>query len=548
MNATALAANTHGEVYAAAVGPGVSECIFLFHLNAAGTSLLYSALLGGGDIAFPATIAALYLDSAGDCYVAGSATINVPSSANALQASDSNTGLSADLGNGFILEINPAGTGILYGTWFGPRYYATTITSIALDPDGSILFAGETDAAPLPVTPGAYSSTPSGGFVGRLVPGSSTLAALSYLPFSPEAGCGGGAFPSDCYVDVSLAIDSQSGDAYLLFRANAGGATAEVLELSPQTLGGASGAPSYVLSSQTGLFTSQRLALASPSRGWVVGSCTYCALGKLISSDAFQQLPSGTGCLTDASTCESAVLIQITDISPAISFVGSSASGASPFAAGQLVSIYGTGLGPAAGSGTQISQTGAVTTASGGTQVIFDNLPAPILYAGATQVNAVIPCEVALHASTQVVVSYEGAPSSPVTLQLSASAPGIFTLNGTGRGQGVVLNADGSVNSSSNPAARGSEVAFYATGIGPTSPCVDGQVYTNNFPIATLPVTVGIGNIGAEVDYDGQAPYLISGVAQVNAVIPSDAPTGIVPLTLGVNGVVSPGGVTMAVK
>ena len=162
--------------------------------------------------------------------------------------------------------------------------------------------------------------------------------------------------------------------------------------------------------------------------------------------------------------------------------------------------------------------------------------------------NTVIPCSVASHASTQAVVIYQGAQSTPFTLALSVAAPGVFTVNRTGAGQAVVLNQDGSVNGTSNAAPRGSEVALYATAVGPTTPCVDGQVYTNNFPTATSPITVGVGNIGAQVLYEGQAPYLISGVTQINILIPSDAPTGVVPLTLVVNGVSSSNNVTIAVK
>lgn len=91
-------------------------------------------------------------------------------------------------------------------------------------------------------------------------------------------------------------------------------------------------------------------------------------------------------------------------------------------------------------------------------------------------------------------------------------------------------------------------VTFYATGIGVTSPRVDGQTYQNSFPKPTLPVVVGVGGVGAQVLYAGQAPYLVSGVAQINITIPSDAPTGIIPLTLLVGGVFSPLGVTIAVK
>ena len=240
--------------------------------------------------------------------------------------------------------------------------------------------------------------------------------------------------------------------------------------------------------------------------------------------------------------------IQLVELSPTISFIGSSATDTSPFAAEQLISIYGRQLGPSAGSGAQIGAGGSVTTSNGSTTVLFNNVAAPILYAGASQVNVAIPCSLDGQPSAQVVVIYEGAKSAPVTVPLGATAPGIFTVNGTGTGQAVVLNQDYTLNGPSNPAARGSDIAIYATGIGVTGPCVDGQIYQSGFPTATLPVFVGVGGIGAQVLYSGQAPDLVSGVAQINAVIPSDALVGVVSLTLLVNGVVSPSGVSIAVK
>lgn len=240
-------------------------------------------------------------------------------------------------------------------------------------------------------------------------------------------------------------------------------------------------------------------------------------------------------------------VLQLLQLSPTISIIASSATGTSPFTAGQLISIYGTQLGPSSPSGAQIGPDGAVTKSNSGTQVFFDGVAAPILYTGANQVNTAVPCSLADRSSTQMVVHYLGAQSAPFTVPLSIAAPGIFTVNGSGSGQGAVLNQDYSLNGRSNPARRGSAVMIYATGV-PTSPCIDGLIYQSNFPSAVLPVIVGVGNIGAQVLYEGQAPGLITGVAQINIVIPNDAPTGAVPLTLLVGGIFSPPGVTVTVK
>ena len=285
----------------------------------------------------------------------------------------------------------------------------------------------------------------------------------------------------------------------------------------------------------------------SSNTEWLMGS-TYAISnygGLYVTPDAFQTTLDGP----NSSGSSDAFLQQIMLISPAISFIGSSATGTAPFAAEQLISLYGTELGPFGGSSAQIGPNGAVTSSSGGTPVLFDGVAAPILYAGASQVNAVIPCSTAVKSSTQVVVSYQGAQSAPVALPLRLAAPGIFTVDGSGSGQAAVVNQDGSLNGPANPAARGSTVTFYATGIG-ASVAVRGWAGV----CKQLP-NRDIANHGWSRDswctggLLWPLPFLVSGASQINIVIPSGSPTGPVPLTLVVGGAaVSPSGVTISVK
>jgi uncharacterized protein (TIGR03437 family) len=197
--------------------------------------------------------------------------------------------------------------------------------------------------------------------------------------------------------------------------------------------------------------------------------------------------------------------------------------------------------------GSTVDADGFVTTSAGGTQVSFDGLPAPVLYSGANQVNTVIPCSVAGHASTKVVVTYQGSASAPVTIPLSAAAPGLFTIDGK---QGAILNQDYSVNGPANPAAPGSTVILYATGLGKTSPaCLDGKIYTDTLPAPVLTVTATVGSANAQVQYAGQAPGIVSGVAQINVVIPAATPADpAVPVAIASGRFSSQSGVTLAVK
>jgi hypothetical protein len=87
----------------------------------------------------------------------------------------------------------------------------------------------------------------------------------------------------------------------------------------------------------------------------------------------------------------------------------------------------------------------------GGTQVLFDGIAAPILFARTDVVNTAIPCALAGHASTEMTVEYLGPQSTPFTLTLTDAAPGVFTQDASGRGPAVILNQGYSENSPANP-------------------------------------------------------------------------------------------------
>jgi len=241
---------------------------------------------------------------------------------------------------------------------------------------------------------------------------------------------------------------------------------------------------------------------------------------------------------------------------PVVSAVSSAASyDKAAVSPGEIVAIWGTGLGPAAGVNLALDSNGMVETRLGGTEVFVNGNPAPLIYVSAGQIDAVVPYEVAPAASANVIVVYQGNASAPFAIPITATKPGIFTSRGTGMGQGAILNQGYTVNSASNPAARGSWIMIYATGEGVTTPPgVDGRVsYVNGAPTPTVPSAVAcaatIGGQAANVAYCGEAPYFTAGVLQVNAQIPdSISPGSAVLLTIAVGGVASQDQVTVAVR
>ena len=65
------------------------------------------------------------------------------------------------------------------------------------------------------------------------------------------------------------------------------------------------------------------------------------------------------------------------------------ASGVSP---GEIAIVWGQSLGPATPTGLQVNSNGTLSSSIGGVQVFFNGYPAPMIYALATQLSAVVRC------------------------------------------------------------------------------------------------------------------------------------------------------------
>ena len=132
-----------------------------------------------------------------------------------------------------------------------------------------------------------------------------------------------------------------------------------------------------------------------------------------------------------------------------------------------------------------------------------------------------------------------------------ATAPGLFTADASGKGQGAILNQDGvTPNSTATPAAPGAVVVLWGTGEGITDPPgVDGRPAVDVLPKPVAPVSVAIGGLPATVEYVGAAPGMMPGIFQINARIARDvAPGDRVPVQVKVGGAASQDSVTVSVR
>ncbi|SPE31898.1 exported hypothetical protein [Candidatus Sulfopaludibacter sp. SbA3] len=238
---------------------------------------------------------------------------------------------------------------------------------------------------------------------------------------------------------------------------------------------------------------------------------------------------------------------------------------------GEIITIYGAGLGPA--GITQFSGSPLPTSLGVGganTSVMIAGEPAPLLYTSPTQLSCIVPEAIAQKSAGTVVdlfVSYNGVTSTiPGKAGIATADPGIFTLGPSG--QGAVLNIDTSVtpnnysvNGVKNAAPAGSWVAIYATGFGttnctavPNSPCdpqppAEGQLVTGGtvMPAGAVAVTIGGQPVTAPV---GVVPVgSVIGLLQINAQLPVSLPSGpAVPVVISIGGIKSLGTATIAIK
>ena len=218
-------------------------------------------------------------------------------------------------------------------------------------------------------------------------------------------------------------------------------------------------------------------------------------------------------------------------------------------APGEMITIFGAGIGPATFTNFAITSTGRFDNYLANTKITFDGVPAPFIYVSSMQTTVMVPYSVAGKTSTQMVITHAGRASAPINLAVSAAAPGLFSADSSGQGNGAILNQDNTVNTPENPAAKGSYIALFGTGDGQTNPAgVDGLIASKAYPKPVLPVRIAIGGIEAEVAYTGAAPGGIAGFFQMNAKIPDNVPSGAVPVVVTVGTAQSQTGLTVAVR
>ena len=261
---------------------------------------------------------------------------------------------------------------------------------------------------------------------------------------------------------------------------------------------------------------------------------------------------SKSGYLTGFSITVTGTPLGTPTVFPNTIFSASSFQGG-PIAPGDQVGIAGVNLGPT--DGVRAPAGANLPTGLGGTTVTFDGVAAPIYYSSDKLVVVQSPISLTPGTPTSIVVTGASGASTPVSTQVVATKPGIWTYETLGRGQARAtnpdgsLNGDGTVNGTDKPVAAGSNIQILATGLGAVNPPIQPGVVAPSTPpsptAATVTATVGglPATVVSSTAYPGQV-----GFYQVTITIPSKMKSGAVPVVIDVGGASSQEGVTIQVK
>jgi uncharacterized protein (TIGR03437 family) len=470
-------------------------------------TLAYSTLLGGqpsGTLAAPTFILALAVDSNGVATVAGyTYASDFPVTPGAFQTQFQGGANDSD---GFITRLNAQGTGLIWSTLLGEG----APDAIALDSSGNVVVAGTT-YDPIPITPGAIQPQLAqttfnlvDGFVTKLNSTGASLLFSTYYGIVNAAprlrlDAQGGVWITESLADPSgLVLGPNSivlGDAVIAELAP-DGSSVLFAELVPNGMAG------------------QDLAVNPDGSLTVIGPPQAAFNAKIGTGFVLRQpraAPTGVSILGVADSAANAA----NDV----------------VAPGEFISIYGNGLGPAVGVGMQIDSNGRVASSLGGTQVSFGGVLAPLFYAAENQINVLVPYEVAGSTQVNMTISTGAGSSQILPLQVAAAQPNIM----------AVLNSDGSVNSSSNPASTGDTVTILVSGAGALNPNLpDGTIAESPAPapaariqvdffftlfafcLVDCPPNIGIGTLTATPAYAGGIPGAVIDILRVDVPVPAN--------------------------
>ncbi len=167
---------------------------------------------------------------------------------------------------------------------------------------------------------------------------------------------------------------------------------------------------------------------------------------------------------------------------------------------------------------------------------------APLFYISPDQANVQVPWELTGQSEATIIATWNGQSGTSQAVKIAPFAPGVFSLNGRGDGQGAIQDSSYRLLDSSNPAAAGTTIGvIYCTGLGAVTNTPPTGMPASASPVAMTIAQpqVTVGGVLSKVLFSGLAPGTV-GEYQVNVIVPSAAQIGeSVPVSISIGGIPS---------
>jgi uncharacterized protein (TIGR03437 family) len=480
-----------------------------------------------------------------------------------------------DTGNHCVRRVSPdgtistvAGSGVpsATGAFSGDGRPATaarlfTPIGVALDAAGNLYIADHFNSRIRKVdVRGGITTTAGNGVAASSGDGGPATAASIYYPTGIAVDAAGNLYTADCYghrvrkIDAAGMITTVAGTGTAGVSADGGPATASALSYPFGVAVDPSG-NLYILDSTNRVRkvapNATITAVAGSSTGGLSGDGGPATQASLYSPSGVALDAAGNLFIADSGNDR----IRFVAVPPPVinaSGVVNAASYTAPVSPGGIASLFGSNL-----AGSTAVAALPLPTLLGGVTVKINGVAAPLFFVSPSQINFQVPWELLGQAQGSIAVTLNGVTSSSQTINLGP-APGLFSVNSQGSGQGAILVAnsdivaalEGSIpGRNTRPAKRGEFLSIFCSGLGDvTNRPLSGTSPSSSVLSATTSTpTVRIGGMPAAAVFSGLAPGFV-GLYQVNVQVPDSAPTGAaVPVVLTIGGA-SSNSVTIAVQ
>jgi uncharacterized protein (TIGR03437 family) len=484
-------------------------------------------------------VSALAVDDEGFPYLAGSSTGGLPTTDGAYQTnyqppSPPACGFPSIFcppalptpTSAFLTKFNASGSGLVFSTYIadfstasavapashGGIYLAGGDAVFLMNGDGSALLASNSQSAATinamaldssqnvyvtgygypPVTAGAFQTSPE-----RMIP---SLPGVNLVGIGPAF-----VMKFDSGLSQILSATLLSGEA-----SDAGNSIAMDSSGNLITGGNTSSMSFPTLAPFQGNFGGPVTSSGTGGSGYVAGldpTLSHLLFSTFVGGGPFTLagvVPDGNGNILLAGSTPTTVYANKIALPPAPatrldSVINPASRIAGSLSPGETIVALGAGFGPNA-------------------QLTINGEPATVLSQSATSIAALVPSDIDTTGALQVKVASGGAVSNAVWMPAAVASPGIYSVDGSGAGQGYILNGDGTVNSPANPVAMGSEITILATGVGPMH-------FVGPYAVTNLPVSVFVAGFYANgiAAAMRQVPGLPGPVYEISVYVPNPA-------------------------